>query len=264
MVTRGVCTDFDVVFTRGVSIQRKIERYPAVVRLLPVKAPETGAMKDRKPEHGTERRRMTTMDATLENLRVLPEPESGKLLVTPASRCPDLSAEPNALDAESCECCLTILYDTHADSVFRFMVGMLGRREDAEDAVQAVWTKLARRPEGLARAEEPTAYLWASARHHVASALRRRALERLWTRPSADDAEIPIPEGPGLSIDQRRDLGRAVAKLRPKLRAIVLLVGFAGCTLEESAQRLGIPRGTAASRYHAAIEKLRRFLHPAR
>ncbi len=36
------------------------------------------------------------------------------------------------------------LYDAHGEAVYRYALGMLGRREDAEDAVQSIWLKLAK------------------------------------------------------------------------------------------------------------------------
>lgn len=157
---------------------------------------------------------------------------------------------------------LTALYDRHAPAMHRWVVGMLGRREDAEDAVHAVWLKLAQRPTRLAEIEDLPAYAWKAVRHHVNSALRRRALERLWTPPLDEDAldKSTVAPIPVISTDELRDLSRAVHKLRPRLRAVVLLVGVAGYTLEEAGRRLGVPRGTAASRYHTAIQKLKLLL----
>lgn len=153
------------------------------------------------------------------------------------------------------------LYDGHAETMYRWAVGMLGRREEAEDAIQAVWLKLARDPERLRGVHDLPAYGWKALRHHVNSVLRRRMLERLWTPPLDEGDEILLEAtDPAISDDTRRDLTRAVRRLKPRFRAIVLLVGFAGCTLEEAASRLGIPRGTAASRYHTAIRTLRRAL----
>lgn len=156
---------------------------------------------------------------------------------------------------------LAALYDDYAAGIYRFCLGMLGRREDAEDAVQSLWLKLARSPGMLAAAADPQAYLWAVARNLVKSRLRRRALEFLWT-PALDDPAELLLAGEAAPDDRRRDLVRAVAKLRPRLREVVLLVGIEGHTLEEAALRLDIPRGTAASRYHAALEKLRSLLAP--
>ena len=172
-----------------------------------------------------------------------------------------LMAQPVTQDPQDL---LTALYDEHAVAMYRWVVGMVGRREDAEDAIHAVWLKLAQKPTRLAAVDDLPAYAWTAVRHHVNSVLRRRALERLWTPPlDPDDAlDVPAAEGHGISANDRRDLTQAIRRLRPKLRAVVLLVGIAGYTLEEAARRLGIPRGTAASRHHAAIQRLKALLHP--
>ena len=157
---------------------------------------------------------------------------------------------------------LESLYDAHAGGIHRWCRGMLGRREDADDAIQAIWLKLARQPRRLDRVANLSAYLWTIARNHVHSVLRRRALERLWT-PSqeehAEDGLVPDPSS-DISEEERRDVLVAVSKLKPRFRSVVLLVAFEGCTLEETGERLGIPRGTAASRYHSALQKLQNFL----
>ena len=161
---------------------------------------------------------------------------------------------------------LTTLYDRHATAMHQWVAGMLGRREDAEDAVHAVWLKLAQRSARLGEIEDLPAYAWKALRHHVNSVLRRRVLERAWTPPLDEDgpeARQPVARA-AAGADELRDLGRAVRKLRPKLRAVVLLVGVAGYTIEEAGRCLGIPRGTAASRYHTAIQKLKTHLRVER
>lgn len=169
----------------------------------------------------------------------------------------DSASRPDVLAA------LAALYDRHAAGIYRFGLGMLGRREDAEDAVQALWLQLAKSPAAIFGADDQQAYLWAVARNLVKSRLRRRALEFFWTPARDPDAEqLLAGEDEGPAGDRRRDLARAVARLKPRLREVVLLVGIEGHTLEEAAARLGIPRGTAASRYHAALEKLRSLLRP--
>ena len=130
---------------------------------------------------------------------------------------------------------LEALYDEHAGDLYRWMLGMLGRREEAEDAVQAVYLKLARQADRLTEVRDLPAYLWTAARHHVRSVLRRRALERLWT-PALDDETVD---------------------LLPTAKN-------AGCTVDEAGRRLGIPRGTAASRYSAALDRLRHLMRVTR
>ena len=157
---------------------------------------------------------------------------------------------------------LEALYDSHAGGIHRWCRGMLGRREDADDAIQAIWLKLARQAHRLDHVTDFSAYLWRVARNHVNSVLRRRALERLWTPPreDSDEDDVTLEPSSGISDDERRDLLRAVSRLKPRFKSVVLLVAFEGCTLEETADRLAIPRGTAASRYHTALQKLQTLL----
>lgn len=152
------------------------------------------------------------------------------------------------------------LYDAHGDAVFRYVLGMLGRREDAEDVVQTVWLKLAKAR--LDRIRDLDAYLWTAVRNLVTSACRRRIL---W-RPRIADLEepemLPMAENPGVSPDRLRDVERTLLRLPMKQRQVVVLVGLLGFSLKEASERLGIPAGTAASRYRLGVTKLRRRLNP--
>ena len=64
------------------------------------------------------------------------------------------------------------LYEKHGIALYRYLLGMLGRPEDAEDVLQTVWTRLVDRIE---RVRDPAAYLWRMARNEgLANALRLR------------------------------------------------------------------------------------------
>ncbi|WP_156990180.1 sigma-70 family RNA polymerase sigma factor [Caproicibacter fermentans] len=52
-------------------------------------------------------------------------------------------------------------------------------------------------------------------------------------------------------------LKEAVRRLPEELRSVVVLRYYAGLTVAETAQRLGIPQGTAATRQRRALELLR-------
>jgi RNA polymerase sigma-70 factor (ECF subfamily) len=55
----------------------------------------------------------------------------------------------------------------------------------------------------------------------------------------------------------RDELDRAIARLTPDHRAVVVLRHLAGLPIDEVADVLGIPRGTVASRLHHATRALR-------
>jgi RNA polymerase sigma-70 factor, ECF subfamily len=75
------------------------------------------------------------------------------------------------------------------------------------------------------------------------------------------EAELPGPNGdPGDVVAARNDLARALAALPPEERAAVLLVDAQGFDYRESAQILGIPQGTVASRLNRARASLRTAL----
>lgn len=62
------------------------------------------------------------------------------------------------------------------------------------------------------------------------------------------------------SIADRDELERAFRRLSPEQRAVVVLHDYLGLRLTEIADLLGIPAGTARSRLHQALGKLRAAL----
>lgn len=93
-------------------------------------------------------------------------------------------------------------------------------------------------------------------------------LDRLCTshlrsaRPHAALHEIPEPATDGRmeSLDRRLDLERGLAGLPEGQRRVVVLKHLEGLAHHEVAERLSIPAGTAMSRLHTAMRRLRRLL----
>lgn len=165
------------------------------------------------------------------------------------------------MDPRTPEQTLTVLeglYDAQGEAVYRYVLGMLGRREDAEDAVQTVWLKLAKA--GLDRIANLEAYLWTAVRNLVATTGRRRSLGLQRIADWAEPEMLPVAENPEVCRDQLRDVERALLRLPAKQRQVVVLVGLQGFTLKEASARLGIPAGTAASRFRNGVAKVRQRL----
>jgi RNA polymerase sigma-70 factor (ECF subfamily) len=70
----------------------------------------------------------------------------------------------------------------------------------------------------------------------------------------------PDIEDAGKALADREELERAFRRLSVDHRAVVVLHHYAGWTLAEIAMALGVPVGTAKSRYHYAISALRAAL----
>lgn len=164
---------------------------------------------------------------------------------------------------------LADLFDEVGPRVYRCLLVVLGDAHAAEDALQAVFVELARRPELLDRMDSPTAYLLSAARRaglrSLQSARRRREVEeaaarlrieqRDETAARADGAD-PV-EADAAETDRLRD---ALAALPEGQRQAVVLKALEGLTFQEIADGLEISINTAASRYRYGIEKLRSLL----
>ena len=70
---------------------------------------------------------------------------------------------------------------------------------------------------------------------------------------------VPLEEVPEGAVEDydALPLKEALNKLPPHLKEVVILRYFAGCTLEETAAALEIPRGTVATRQRKALQLLR-------
>ena len=86
---------------------------------------------------------------------------------------------------------------------------------------------------------------------HLRSARRHAAL---------DEVPEPATDGRMESLDRRLDLERGLAGLPEGQRRVVVLKHLEGLAHHEVAERLSIPAGTAMSRLHTAMRRLRRLL----
>jgi RNA polymerase sigma-70 factor (ECF subfamily) len=100
------------------------------------------------------------------------------------------------------------------------------------------------------------------ARHHRAEARRYRALARSGGAEPADGG-TESSDGRVDARARRPELAAALAAIPPREREVLLLVAWAGLSLEEVARALRIRPGTARSRLHRARHTLRAALHPA-
>jgi len=154
------------------------------------------------------------------------------------------------------------IYDRHARVVLTYLLGMVGDRDAAEDTLQQVFTTFAARARTIRLDTNVRAYLLTSARNAVVNRIRsRNRLERfaegyqVLVRRKA--TEFASPDA-GLERDETREqLNAALAALPPSEREVVLLHCQGELTFEQTADVLGIPRGTATTRYRSAIYKLR-------
>ena len=126
--------------------------------------------------------------------------------------------------------------------------------EAIQDTFVAVWRKPSWRGEG-----EVAAWLWGIAIRSLLHHLRPRAnvIERL-SRLRGGDAVSA--EEQVLARVEYSDVGVALRRLSPELRAVVQATVIDGLTTREAATLLGIPSGTVKSRMSRARTELREAL----
>ena len=156
---------------------------------------------------------------------------------------------------------LVRLHAAHAEAVFRFAWSITRDEALAEDVVQEVFLKLARDATAVMAARSERAMVLTMTRHLALDALRRaRSRESTLHRWAA---ELPRWFEPALNDDdgeQQRQLAEALANLSEEQRSAVHLHIWEGMGYREIGELQDLPTQTVASRYHAALTKLRAAL----
>jgi RNA polymerase sigma factor (sigma-70 family) len=157
---------------------------------------------------------------------------------------------------------LRLLYDRHAPWLSARLGSRCNRSEVVADVLQdtflALWKGAARyRGDG-----EVAAWLWGIAAHRLVSRLRghREALVLPLEQLADSRARSPSAEDTVLIGVEYGDLGSALVRLSPEMRAVVQATVLDGLSTREAAQLLGIPRNTVKTRLHRAKAHLRRDL----
>jgi RNA polymerase sigma-70 factor (ECF subfamily) len=155
---------------------------------------------------------------------------------------------------------LRVLYDRHAP----WLSVRLTRRcndpglvaEVVQDTFVATWRGAASyRGDG-----EVAAWLWGVAARRLISALRGRGMHAVVDLTEAPAVHEVSPEDQVLLGVEYGDLGDALARLSPEMRAVVQATILDGLTAREAALLLGVPWNTVKTRLHRAKAQLRREL----
>lgn len=141
--------------------------------------------------------------------------------------------------------------------VFAVTIQYLRDREEARDAAQEVFVKLYRSLGSVRDDSALLPWLLRLARNQSIDHLRRlRARRKDRAVPMEEAAELPDsargPEEDGVGGDRRRLLHRALGRLTPVNREIIVLKEIQELKLGEIASLLDLPVGTIKSRAHRA------------
>lgn len=150
---------------------------------------------------------------------------------------------------------LELLVRRHAGLVWRVCSTVTRDRHAAEDAFQATFLALLRKP-SVIRGQSAAGWL-----HRVAYRVSQRTFDR---RPLEALRDLPSGcPGPTEVAEQAEMAAAAIAalsQLPDKYRVPVILCHLQGYSQAEAAQQLGLPLGTVAVRVMRGLEQLRKLL----
>ncbi|MFC4118046.1 RNA polymerase sigma factor [Nonomuraea zeae] len=155
---------------------------------------------------------------------------------------------------------LRVLHQRHAPWLRARLARRCADPDAVDDAIQetflAVW-----RSAGRFRGDNPAGWLWTIAIRRLISALRGRGSRWIGSGlEPGDGSPVASAEDVVLLGVRHGDLGSALTRLSPELRAVIEATVLDGLTTKEAAGLLGIPEGTVKTRAMRARARLREEL----
>ena len=150
------------------------------------------------------------------------------------------------------------LYDRHAAWLSVRLSRRCNDRDLVADALQDTFVALWKEARRFRGEGEVAAWLWGIAVRRLVSRMRtRKDVVFLvdWDAPTVPAAEDLVLRGV-----EYGDLGTALARLSPEMRAVIQAVVLDGLTTKEASRLLHVPENTVKTRLHRAKGHLRTSL----
>jgi RNA polymerase sigma-70 factor, ECF subfamily len=157
-------------------------------------------------------------------------------------------------------------FRAHHGLVFRTAYRITGNAADAEDVLQTVFLRLARRGTNVDAVENQESYLRRAAINAALDVIRSRQASPTVELPDLEDEtaqdDIVRNDAGELGPAIRQALGRALAQLRPRSAEIFALRFMEGFSNPQIARMLGISQALVAVIVHRTRQQLRKELLP--
>lgn len=155
---------------------------------------------------------------------------------------------------------LTALFEQYSGRVVAAAFRVTGSRQDAEDVLQTVFLRLARRWQEIELTETVGSYLYRAAINASLDLLRARKRSRAI---AVDDLPVELPDSSDVSAERRLEdtrfrqaLREALLTLSERSAQIFVLRYFEGLGNKELARMMGMRPVTVAVNLHRARKRL--------
>ena len=155
---------------------------------------------------------------------------------------------------------LDALFREHHDLVFKTAYRVTGNAVDAEDVLQTIFLRLARRDDAADLQPNPAAYLRRSAVNAALDIVRSRTRERAVALEDVSVAAAGSADSLHESSEVQNYIRRAVARLKPKAAELFILRYFEGYGNDEIAEMLGMSKMVVGVLLHRARTRVRNDL----
>jgi RNA polymerase sigma-70 factor (ECF subfamily) len=152
----------------------------------------------------------------------------------------------------------------YEDCVASTVIGMLGFRPEADDVGQEVFIRFFHSLGNFKGQSSLKTYLTRIAINLSLNELRRRKRHRfrVVNEPVEEQTNIPDETTDCEFSDEKEMVTRALEKLKPEFRIVIVLRFLEGYSTRETAEILRVPEGTVLSRLARAMKKLKTILEP--
>jgi RNA polymerase sigma-70 factor (ECF subfamily) len=149
------------------------------------------------------------------------------------------------------------LYERHAGWLSLRLARRCNDCELVADAVQDTFVAIWQKPRSFRGDGDVAAWLWGIAIRRLVSRLRRRTDLAVGFGSSEP---VPAAEDEVLLSVEYGDIGAALARLSPEMRAVIQAVVLDGLSAREAAQLLNVPVSSVKTRLFRAKAQLRATL----
>jgi RNA polymerase sigma-70 factor (ECF subfamily) len=153
-----------------------------------------------------------------------------------------------------------ILVERHQRTLFNAAYRITGNREDALEATQTAFLKVYDRLRTFDARHRFFSWIFRIVVNESIDIARQR---RRFVDESSENGEVPAagdPEADYSAVQASAQVHRALAKLPPDLRVVLVLRHFQELSYSEMATVIGIPEKTVRSRLFSARRELRELL----